>query len=888
VALLPISERLLARLILKAIFLFSVTEECPPTVENIINALLLSDYQNKPVTPPDIAKVLDFFEAHTPHCLRKIEKDTQVEYQLVTIDHVSLNSVIQEIQAGDAGLAEKTHRLLFQAFFQQVDGLNIVRENYINPVSNLPLECNWRGTSRKGIACWAERYQQIHVTQTETRAHSMIQDYPEQADKVQLEAFFDIGRTPAGETPLEASYTPKIYDWQLFILEPSGEHFDLPAIRELTQRYPFLLLLQPGAVSPEEAQKLGQAAVLMAEEHRFRFLDYKDEFELRRRTAENEVFELIRRKYFVEGILHYNRTSHCLADGDFGPENFLALVQRILFEVFDAFFPLHPNFDTPVQTYCNRRLAAEFFLQKSSPKPELQELTARLLLPLQLVRRTNDEPRFEPATDAFLESPFISEILFLIGSFPRKVFPLPIFYKSYGASPYGLQPPVIDIILIALVAAGKIKIFQSQKADLEVINRMSLSGEFDLGFFDSVQAIEDKLLPLPDLMQWGFFLCDTRMETGGGITQSRKHLKGLLQEWLDFERENSLDSLIQKIPNDLITTHLWREMQSCHRNAKAIENVIENICNQHYNLEDGLALLAKTFSNNLKAFQCVLGEIHNIREFLEWVPAFLADKQYVLTSEKTDDQIIEGLRYDLSTFFERSTKLIEVERRKLFQKKIQQFKEAYSRHYTEQHNLQHMGLTTQGKLAELIQAGWWKNLPKLSRINFMNQFYLKSLYRLLSQLQEKECSYPVEHILEHHPRCLCGFRLNAGTNVENLILRITQTAEKVQNEYREFFGLYRKVIIRELQKIPSLDDEIARQVVSFINGNLDGPLSLDSIKLINFVLKRKVRVIPLASLAGESSSRAMPRDEFLQMLSKTFKETEESRDLYFIIDGEEQ
>jgi hypothetical protein len=716
---------------------------------------------------------------------------------------------------------------------------------------------------------------------------SPLASYTEGAEKeTGADLFSESPVTPPGPRTPTGPPLPKIYDWQMLILSPFSEKFTLPAIKELGQRYPTLLIFQPGPCTPEERQKFEMAAVLTSEENRYRFFDLEEEYNNRRKQIEEEMRGIIRRKFFGDGLIYHNRISMSPAESGTQPDNLFECTQTILVAIFEEYFPLHPRFEDS-SAADNRRMIAEFFLTKNLVKKEHAEVAEKILLPLLLVRKKEGGFVFDPESDSFLESPFISDILYLIGTYPKTVFPLAFFYHSFSFSPFGLTPALIDVILIALVAAGKIKIFQSNKADLEVINRMSLSGEFDLSFFDSVQAIEEKVLPLPELFQWGYFLCNTEMEITGSISQSRKHLKSLLQEWLEFERSNSLDNLFQQIHNDLVTTHLWREMQSCHRNAKAIENIVDNICSQQYQLEEGLGILARTFSNNLKAFQAVLKEITNIREFLEWNTVFLEARNYILTSEKTDDQGVENLRLELGNFFERPNKLIDPDRRQVFQDKYRAFKQAYIRLYTERHNRQLDDLTANGKLGALMATGWWKNLPMLSRIMYINQFQIKTLYRLLTNLQEYECYYPVEQILERIPRCWCGFRLSGSGNIENTILRVVQTADVARSEYADFLGSYRKLLIREIQKVPSLDDNIARQVVNVINGNFDAPLSLDAIKLINFILKRKIKVVPMQRIGGEAHGHAITRTEFLQNLASVFKDLEESRETYFIIDGNE-
>jgi hypothetical protein len=417
---------------------------------------------------------------------------------------------------------------------------------------------------------------------------------------------------------------------------------------------------------------------------------------------------------------------------------------------------------------------------------------------------------------------------------------------------------------------------------------MSLSGEIDLNFFDSVQAMEGETLPLPELLQWGFTLCSRELEeTTSNITQTRRQLRGLLQEWLVTENEQSFDDLLAQLANDLVTTHLWRELQSCYRNASAIKNIVENICSGEYGLEEGLSLLARAFSNNLEAFRSVLQEIDNIRDYLRWNHFFIEAKKYVLISEKTTDQNIENLRYDLSSSFERPSRLIDPVRRERYQNNFNEFKERYIRFYREKHDTQLREIWTESELGDLIQQRWWKNLPYLSKLMFVDHHHLIILNNLLGLLHRKECHYPVEQLLQHTPVCECGFRLCSNQTPSHLVERILLTARQAVADYQAFFTDYKKLIIREMQKIPSLEDETARQVINLINGNFDYVINTDAIKLVNFILKRRVKTCGHQQVYGERTGAIVSRSDLMHNLARFFKELEESKEMYFMITEKE-
>lgn len=883
IPLLEPQQKIPARLILKTLFLFSITEECRPTMENIASALLMTDQQNNPLRLEEIKKILDCFEEQTPQCIRRHKRDDFLEYQLVTIDHGSVDFIIQEALKEMSPDEETVQRQVFQLTFQYLTGLNITRESYTHPVSNEPVLFEWRGTSRPGMACWHEKINDIMVSPLELRTQSILQDICDQSGPVDG----TLANRLAAQANDVFSAEEKPFDWQLHIYSPVEPTPSFSEIKELCGRYPALLILVPGTLTEEDRHKFEMAKVLFSEENRYRFFDLEDEYQLRRTSLEKELHAIIQRKYFKDGILFLRSTSLSLEEHNIDPGTLLPFIQKLILAIFDEYYPLHPKFDSDCGRCLNHMKIAEAFVKNLPDTPENREIIAKILSPLGLIQKEGANYLFQPESDRFLESPFITEIIYLIGTYPAEIFPLQLFYQAFSKSPFGLKPDFIDVVLLALVAAGKLKIFQRNRGDLNGLSRMSMAGEIDLSYFDSVQAMEERTLPLPELLRWGFILCNTDEPTVSTITQSRKHLRSMFGEWLEYERANPMDRLIQNVPNDLITTHLWRELQSCHRNAKAIETIVENVCSNQYSLEEGLSLLTKTFSNNLRAFQSILNEIHNIRQFLEWSSFFIEAKNYVLCSEKTKEQALENLRIDLSIFFERPARLLAADKRSAFQNKFTEFKRMYSAHYLQQHEQQQLLLGPDSELAEISSRMWWKNLPTLSRLIYISPYHVKSLMRLLMNLQQMECTMPLERTLENVPRCGCGFSLSVSVSLEATVKRIIETAKVARQEYEGFLANYKKVIIREMQKISSLDDDTAREVVNLINGNLDVPVGLESIKLINFILRRKVKLLPPKAFAGDCRDILINKPDFVHNINRILKDLDESRVSHVLLEGED-
>lgn len=879
IQILPIHQRIVARMLLKALFLFCVTDEVPATPENLIDALLLSELDSRPITRQDVVRLLDHFVDKSSGCLEKVEESGVEEYRIATHGRGALEKAIREAAATESNLQDKVRRTLYLAFCLAAPGLRIPKESYNHPISNTLLEAPWRGTARMGAACWADRYDRIHVQAQERRASSPLADLANSATAGMESPFTNIQAFPHD---LEGEDGPRTLDWQMVVLPPQEEKHASRYFEELIPRHPSLLVLQPGRLQPNEIRLAEEVTVLASEESRPRLAEFGQAVQERRTALEASLIRIVDDKYRKEGTLH----SLCGATalGKIPGTTLEEAILPALESVFDALFPLHPMFPNQVPPQTDPRLLARAIMGKDLAPVETA-FAQDLLVPLGLCR-LEEGNRVVLDREGLRERPPAGDLLLLLQAFPRARMPILILERLLGSPPFGLQPSSRTAVLLAVVGAGKARLFQADRPELNALNRAGLSGDFDYSAFDTLQAEEERVLALPELLQWGYTLCHTRFDSAENLTVSRRHLQKLLSDWWEFEKERSRGRDIQEIPLEFLTTHVGRELQSCSRNRQAIESAAESIARGRRSLEEGLTDLALAFSNNLQAFQAVLQGIENMQEFVEGSGHLSECRQYLLCSDRTDDSEIESLRMELANFFERPGKFLDKERRGLFMRRFAAFKQAYMTLYLTQHEKQREILAEGGKLAELFGSGFWRNLPVLTRLSLVTPFPARIVNGLVSQLKDRICDLPTDEIILSQPRCSCGFGLAQAARLEDVASRLLSWAQTAREAYAAFLVSFKKTIIYEIQRIPSLDDNVARQVVNLMNCNLDDPVTLDAVKVINFILKRRTRVLPLGDLYPESPGTPVPRQDALQKLEETMRSLQESRELFLLLGGD--
>ncbi len=872
---LPMSDKIPARMLLKAVFLFSITEEFKPTPETLICSLLLSDFQGKPVTRESVVQMLEKFEEQAPQCIRKSVTTEGDEYHLVNIEHASIDFIINEIRSQEAGFEDRLQRALFASFFKRVPEIAVAKEQMAQPIHDDALKVSWRGTSHRGVLSWTPKALNVLV------GSKTLRDYPQFRDFVSPEANLAELRgrdVSMGKTP----------DWQISVFSLVNDPISAEAVSELAHRYPTHMMWVPGPLGNDEREKLEMAAILLSDDYRVKFFDIQDEYQRRREAAEAEIHKLFTDKYLREGsllILGKSTPVEALA-GEAG--GFMSVIGSAARDCLDRVFPEHPVFPLEIPEDLDPSDCINFILSGATQDPAKGRAVGQLLQSLSLAVPSEDRWVVDPLNEKFGDSPAVADFLALVSGHPAEPVPLNAVYDVFADSPLGLEKPVVDHIFLALVSAGRIKLFDRERPESHILHRNSLTPETDLAFYDAVQAMAEESLPLPELLRWGYVLCKAQMETGN-LSQNRRLLKSLLAEWMDFQQANPLEKSILDLPIELQTTFLWKELQSTRRSAAAIQACVTKVLEQQCSLEDGLMQMAQTFSNSLPAFETILEEIENVGEFMGWAKTFVKAKNYVMASEKTGDPHVENLRCELFTHFERPSRLLQKDRREHFQTVFENFRKGYSAYYVAQHDAQRGALQTGGALDQLLKSGWWANLPVLAKLDFVERFSPRVLNLLLDRLTERECRLNVSRELEAMPCCDCGFHLGSSNNVDALARRIVEQAERYRQSQLEFLSNFKKIIIRELQKVPSIDDETARQVVSLVNGNLDSPVSFNAVKLINFIMRRKPVSFRALPKHREASGRVYRKDTLEPHLVELLKRVQETRDNVFLLleDGEE-
>ncbi len=867
IAKMEFKKRLMARLLLKALFLFSLVEGLDSSITNLMDSLMLSSYQGRPVDSEEVKKILDLFEDNNPQCIRKLKRGNVEVYQLVTSDHASIDYILDEALKDSKDTIEKEFPFfLFSRFFENIKYLNITQDNYNQPISTPPLDFVWRGTRREGVVSWFQKYNQILVANINFSSNSLFERVLE--NKELMDELLDLNKKN-GKLP--SFLMKKRFDWQLAILSPIQENFGMDEVRNFIENFPNLMFWIPEKFDEEDVELFKKGFILNGDEFKYRFFDLEDEYEVKKESINKRIDEILVGKYLKNGII-------ATSIGDFQfPEDvdrlsFVTFLYEKVEELFSKLFPKHPNFENVlISPKVVKDFVGYFILKKGEIKGDLVELAENVLFPLGVVEKKGKEFSFDTNGDSLYDSPYIGEILNFLESSKREVFPLEFFYTALMDSPFGFSREITTILIISLVAAGKIELFNSSNGDIEALNSANLSEIFDISYYDAIRISRQYDIPIDEIFEWGFKLCETDPIKGASLRENRNKLMVLLSEWIEYETSHPIENVIAKLPDGLLTTSFWRDVYSVYRNRKVLRKIVKEIIDGEKKLEDGLFSLAKAFSNNLKALEIVNKNYRDMKSFIEWSSFFFDAKNYITTSDKTDREDIENLRYELSTFFERPFKLMDKEKRISFHEKFLEFKNLYIDYYVRKHNEQ-MGLLLKGgEFDSLLNKKWFKNLKLLSNIKFTDDIYIKKLSYLSKLLREGECHYPVESILSLQPYCWCGFRINSFNNISNLVTKFVKTAFTAKKYYAEFFQKCKRVLIKEMQKMATLKDDIAREIVSLINGNFDIDLSFDTIKLINFILEKRVGKLNLLEEMKESEDFVHKNDLLLKLNEKAKK-----------------
>ena len=747
---LPVADRLWAKMLLKALFLFSLTPN-PVSVHALADSQLLFEEGIAENGYERAASILTHFEQSQPDAIYAEGEGLDRRYLLASARaKVSLEDKLvaaaREIATDDPRLAELLVTVGGQVFH---DWQIISRASEGPRLPAIPYEVMWRGTIRRGEL----RFDGAEEAEAGLVAEMALSSETED-DLLGLE----------GEKQTERQATQHSDDWRLAIV-PFNCDLDLEAPSAST------MALRWRAGSPTGEAVLQPLKMLAAlEAQAGASADKRDEVEHLRAELQKQITALFRELYLERGSLVDHRGPQPILPACRSASSFTEFLTHTLDSTLSSCFPHHPPLEALLTEEQVAPLVVGLFANSTSNE-QTHELAARFAAPFGLVSEADGAYRLNIFSDQAVSQPFVHRIFALIDKHTESSgvasVPLAEMSRALSGMPCGLQPPAQHLLIGALIAGGLIELINETTG--ERLAGANLHLGFPISRFTALRRVAPMDYPIEILTAWANQLTERTDLPAPATAEARRRVREALGHWLSRWREENLAARFEQMPLELLTMNAWKPASTSKRRFERAASIVEGLLKETVALEAGLSRIVDVFSFDLSVLDHARTELDLLSEFLEWLPVFITLKNYLLAAEATSEAEIDRARWQLTDALRGSRKLLDAEHRNTLSLQFDEFRKRYCDFYTAAHESS-VGPSANRDLIESFYASQeWAQFKLLMWLRLDGLTFERDAQRLADLARETRCDLPIIEILQRQPHCCCSFRLNQRLHLGSVL-----------------------------------------------------------------------------------------------------------------------
>jgi len=839
--------RLWGKMLLKATLLFTLADRSP-SVRDLADALLLFE-DTEGLSYNTVGMLLNQMERAVEQGFTTTDDRLDRTYRLGSADmreelNRYLTGIAAQIVDADPRLAEMLPEVGSEIFPDWPLGRDFSKTK---PNTAAVLKVFWRGTERPGITLPSERFlsPSTHPAAEPPEPILISRYLPSLLEPFSVEP----AEVPSSSTNEDSQSQPEI-EWLLW-LEP----INLPPRTQTGAALkPTEVRWLPAQPSSEESDLLKRALALRLTE-RSASNDYTAaDLQALREELKSGLANLFRELYLFRGKILTGSRTQSLNQGHLECRSFRSFVSYLFKPNFDQLYSLHPDFGGEQLTESLvLRINRDLFAGQDPTNQEVQRLAAKFALPLGLTSQTAG--LFE--LNLTLTPPiFLTLLMQHLETLDASERPTQSLYPILHRSPFGLAPICLQLILAALVADGHIELFDpDSNTSISRENSGSMESLRDFAYFKRIPSHKD--YPLEILTQWCRLVTGRQELSDISTSRGREAALAALTEWLRNWVQLGIPRRIESLPNELLTTQVWRKLTWTKQRFEKVAEIIELVAQKETTLIQGMGKIIDLFSENVGLLEKASRDLVELSHFTHWMEHFLAARKYLLAAERTGDPDTEGARQRLICLLESPHELVNADQRTEFDAIFREFSERFTDYYATQHNqcVGPMGRFEQ--LVELEGSRDIRNLQILSALPLGDSSYLECLDEWIADFRDHQCMLPVRDLLQERPSCQCSFKLSHPFDLTRIIEDLRSFLQLGISHHKQILTHYRAAIESRLVQddgTPAKNGETIRALIG--EGSLP-ELTQEVIDQVNSYLDRHLHeerlVSPLPAIAPTGS-----------------------------------
>lgn len=806
---LPIMQRLHAKLILKGLFILSLDGRGATAAELCAAMLLMNGAGGTTSSVVTTEEILARFALAAPAGLiERNEEQTDARYRFKISASLSLGDALAASVQGLTIDNRAIHALLSEAARARFEDWPFSKEMTEGATAATDFMLMWRGMGRRGQIIWRE---------LSGDASSFAQ-------------------APINNEPAS--------DWQVVTLAPHLEPVHqqsppAPVLKEPAQSASVQIVWRPACPTDEELESLRRLLALRTD------AELLSQFGETARAAERTHAALAERiwsrLYIDDAVLQTSNGESVFPDEARAARTLSAALAQVFHTSLAARFPQHPDFSETLGQNEVAQLVGGLFGGANQGEAGVQQLARLFAEPLGLVSLRGGVYALE-AGDQALKQPWVREVLAMTDAAGGGVVPIEDVYRRLKSRPFGLLREAQHLILAALVAQRRIELIT---ASGDRISRRTLDQKLRWDEIAGIARAAALLHSAEELTNWSRLLTNQTKLASIAEPEAREAVREALRTWVKAWRGESLLERFDALPDEGLTTTVWKLAVTVRKSFGAAADAIEVALADTISLEEGLQRVADAFGDSVEQFTRNRVQLAQLKNFTDRLCERERAHTYLLLADLTGLEIIESARRELLTIAEDVHHLLDEESNRRFDLLWQGFQSRYIEHYVATHERASGMQGERQTLEALLRSHKWREFETLSALSVVNQSYWTEAERLLSHASESRCELPARQLLQERPSCGCAFRLTrAFGSITELTQSLEDLARRGLEAHRRVLYVWSKHLGHALEELAQQEIEIearahaATLAAIFSEGSIPQPFTPFDVQLIELALQR--------------------------------------------------
>ncbi|NNE66877.1 MAG: hypothetical protein HKN33_09945 [Pyrinomonadaceae bacterium] len=747
VSLIPVMQRLEAKLILKALFVLSMDGDGTTPAE-IAAAMLIFDEADPTKSETGVAELLETFVSIFPDQLHRKEENGEIRFSFKVAGKDDLLSALSE--AVERVPDSVVPRILSKVANDRFSDWQMVLSGGDDEQTRTDCHAIWRGGQRKGRISWNWGTENLFST----------------SDGLDLEVFVVDPETD----PSEFSFTGEKFWWK------------------------------PSKLTKEETETIRRYYLLLNDEQIKS--QFSDQIRAAGHTHSQNIVKIWERVFVTDAVVYSDNTEYKFDDSLLSAATVGEILAGVLEPRFEECFSGHPEFDRTLELSHVSLLVNDLFSGARISNAEVQANAASFALPLGLVSEEG-ENLVLGKEEELLDQPAAEKVLELLGPGDETV-PLTTVFEALREAPFGLVKEAQQLILAALVAHRKVE-FVTSAGDR--ISRRSLDLKIIWDDIDGIAIPADVQYESKRLNEWAKVLTGIEDELSIEKAEDRKKVIEGLGTWLKDWEEANIVKRFGGLPDEVLNTKIWQTSVNVERSFGGVARILKTLENDSNSLEDILARIADSFSDSDHEYRSRESELVSLVSFIKSASQREAIWGYLAVCEITDDEEIEAAREKLLKLMETGHLEPNAATNKEIATRWMEFRAQYSEYFAVKHDAIMKSHQLQEQFDEYTKSDEWWEFERLSSLAVFQDVHWNEAQKILRQLWELDCSFDVRQRLTNHPFCACSFNLAKIDHWEKLPEKLEELVDRARDSYRRTLKLIAPDLIRRLESFVKEESE---------------------------------------------------------------------------------